>query len=115
MIRRPPRSTLFPYTTLFRSRRGGCAGALALPLTIVPSPAPGTFGSGNDDRWRRPQQVRQRLGRGRAADGIAILATRGSAPHPVRPWRPTAPRPTAAAERPRTGGAAIASLILALD
>src|SRR2546430_9362690 len=25
MIRRPPRSTLFPYTTLFRSRR--CAGA----------------------------------------------------------------------------------------
>src|SRR5256885_8396011 len=24
MIRRPPRSTLFPYTTLFRSRRG-CA------------------------------------------------------------------------------------------
>src|SRR2546422_9292073 len=30
MIRRPPRSTLFPYTTLFRSRgdvRGGGAGA----------------------------------------------------------------------------------------
>src|SRR5687767_15484301 len=38
MIRRPPRSTLFPYTTLFRScsrpglrpppsARGGCAGA----------------------------------------------------------------------------------------
>src|SRR5256885_7662390 len=26
MIRRPPRSTLFPYTTLFRSlRRNGCA------------------------------------------------------------------------------------------
>src|SRR5260370_27147833 len=23
MIRRPPRSTLFPYTTLFRSRAGG--------------------------------------------------------------------------------------------
>src|SRR3712207_7983191 len=27
MRRRPPRSTLFPYTTLFRSRRGGLAGA----------------------------------------------------------------------------------------
>src|SRR2546422_4555414 len=28
MIRRPPRSTLFPYTTLFRSRpRGQAAGA----------------------------------------------------------------------------------------
>src|SRR2546422_6706787 len=25
MIRRPPRSTLFPYTTLFRSGRGGAA------------------------------------------------------------------------------------------
>src|SRR2546430_13512470 len=25
MIRRPPRSTLFPYTTLFRSQRGGNA------------------------------------------------------------------------------------------
>src|SRR2546426_4769977 len=36
MIRRPPRSTLFPYTTLFRSRRG--------------APAPrGTAGS-----WRTP-------------------------------------------------------------
>src|SRR5260221_970932 len=27
MIRRPPRSTLFPYTTLFRSRRRAAAGA----------------------------------------------------------------------------------------
>src|SRR2546430_1359487 len=26
MIRRPPRSTLFPYTTLFRSIRGGGVG-----------------------------------------------------------------------------------------
>src|SRR3712207_8935075 len=29
MIRRPPRSTLFPYTTLFRSRRTGEAQAHA--------------------------------------------------------------------------------------
>src|SRR2546430_5958239 len=28
MIRRPPRSTLFPYTTLFRSRRAPAAGPL---------------------------------------------------------------------------------------
>src|SRR3712207_7384251 len=27
MIRRPPRSTLFPYTTLFRSRRPGSSAA----------------------------------------------------------------------------------------
>src|SRR2546422_4031280 len=29
MIRRPPRSTLFPYTTLFRSHAGGCGGRVA--------------------------------------------------------------------------------------
>src|SRR2546421_6337041 len=33
MIRRPPRSTLFPYTTLFRSCRRRCRTAgLALPV-----------------------------------------------------------------------------------
>src|SRR2546421_13116937 len=30
MIRRPPRSTLFPYTTLFRSQRRGAAGLEAV-------------------------------------------------------------------------------------
>src|SRR2546426_2935864 len=29
MIRRPPRSTLFPYTTLFRSLRPGCVARKA--------------------------------------------------------------------------------------
>src|SRR2546427_1149225 len=40
MIRRPPRSTLFPYTTLFRSpgRRRGPAGAAA-PRGAQPRPA----------------------------------------------------------------------------
>src|SRR2546430_11887883 len=32
MIRRPPRSTLFPYTTLFRSLRG--AGLADIDLTL---------------------------------------------------------------------------------
>src|SRR5689334_24262992 len=32
MIRRPPRSTLFPYTTLFRSRGGEGAEAGDLPV-----------------------------------------------------------------------------------
>src|SRR6266566_523003 len=31
MIRRPPRSTLFPYTTLFRSRRAGRRADRPLP------------------------------------------------------------------------------------
>src|SRR5260370_14844339 len=35
MIRRPPRSTLFPYTTLFRSHRGECAsGRVAENRTV---------------------------------------------------------------------------------
>src|SRR3712207_6873688 len=35
MIRRPPRSTLFPYTTLFRSEVFGGSGPLALPLDVA--------------------------------------------------------------------------------
>src|SRR5690242_21453573 len=31
MTRRPPRSTLFPYTTLFRSHRRGCDAAITSP------------------------------------------------------------------------------------
>src|SRR2546429_7304344 len=34
MIRRPPRSTLFPYTTLFRSLQGTARLATALVLAI---------------------------------------------------------------------------------
>src|SRR3712207_8976761 len=36
MIRRPPRSTLFPYTTLFRSPNSGLPGELSQEL---PTPA----------------------------------------------------------------------------
>src|SRR3712207_7445023 len=36
MIRRPPRSTLFPYTTLFRSRSLGLPeGEFDVPLMVV--------------------------------------------------------------------------------
>src|SRR2546426_7702063 len=44
MIRRPPRSTLFPYTTLFRSHhapRGGCGAARHLPRAGAPRRARG--------------------------------------------------------------------------
>src|SRR3712207_9284360 len=36
MIRRPPRSTLFPYTTLFRSRTGSSFFERLRPTWIVP-------------------------------------------------------------------------------
>src|SRR3712207_9142194 len=34
MIRRPPRSTLFPYTTLFRSLSASCATPIAVGESI---------------------------------------------------------------------------------
>src|SRR2546422_2467788 len=37
MIRRPPRSTLFPYTTLFRSLRGG-PEAVVVGVAVVQRP-----------------------------------------------------------------------------
>src|SRR5256885_3740630 len=49
MIRRPPRSTLFPYTTLFRSRFPGVQGALFADLGrawSATSAERGTLGSG---------------------------------------------------------------------
>src|SRR2546430_2842589 len=52
MIRRPPRSTLFPYTTLFRS---------LLPAAVARSPARGP--------WRRRRSA-DRVGRGRACESI---------------------------------------------
>src|SRR5256884_3106689 len=52
MIRRPPRSTLFPYTTLFRSvRRGSCAAnrrSVFVPLIAQRS----SSGSGNAEGRR---------------------------------------------------------------
>src|SRR3712207_8693129 len=36
MIRRPPRSTLFPYTTLFRSSAGANDGQIGVPLRQHP-------------------------------------------------------------------------------
>src|SRR3712207_9571339 len=35
MIRRPPRSTLFPYTTLFRSRPTAMMGGVAIYLSVL--------------------------------------------------------------------------------
>src|SRR3989449_8248944 len=43
MIRRPPRSTLFPYTTLFRSRRASRQRRAA--AGIGPAPVPGERGA----------------------------------------------------------------------
>src|SRR3712207_7939885 len=52
MIRRPPRSTLFPYTTLFRSKALFARGNRALVISLLPRYPPCSrqrFGP----RWRR--------------------------------------------------------------
>src|SRR2546430_10338366 len=63
MIRRPPRSTLFPYTTLFRSRALGGpprAGARVPPHRERP-PLDGSGGQGRADlrEGRGPDERRQ--------------------------------------------------------
>src|SRR3712207_8252783 len=58
MIRRPPRSTLFPYTTLFRSSIAGCMRAVAqrqdLEVTFA-SDRPALMG----DKARLPEPPRR--------------------------------------------------------
>src|SRR5260370_42620355 len=58
MIRRPPRSTLFPYTTLFRSRFGQVSRGAARAATS----------SGVDNGWHYP------MGLGTPAATVAMIA-----------------------------------------
>src|SRR3712207_7747879 len=65
MIRRPPRSTLFPYTTLFRSRAAADA---------VRQPAP----------ERGEQELHRREGRDEGSEpfaGVEVLAVAGEQGH----------------------------------
>src|SRR2546428_8588293 len=50
MIRRPPRSTLFPYTTLFRSVSAGLRRARPGPLSTDPGTNSDEAGNGAGDR-----------------------------------------------------------------
>src|SRR5438034_8857443 len=57
MIRRPPRSTLFPYTTLFRSVRVAVTGSAPLTLKITPKSSGLTVTRGP---WRNCSSARPR-------------------------------------------------------
>src|SRR2546427_10260152 len=57
MIRRPPRSTLFPYTTLFRSRDGGQYGDVVVVLEQLPQAGRAVPGERVFDVDRAPQSV----------------------------------------------------------
>src|SRR3989475_3993716 len=66
MIRRPPRSTLFPYTTLFRSRAGARAGDQPVARGRRAAPRPRAVdresealrGEGGRDRFRDRKSTR---------------------------------------------------------
>src|SRR3712207_7278058 len=76
MIRRPPRSTLFPYTTLFRSLPGRAvaAGQAALlddpeqPVAVVRRQAPPLEPLVRE----RQQSAQHELGRGDVADARPV-------------------------------------------
>src|SRR5258708_13551188 len=102
MIRRPPRSTLFPYTTLFRSRESA-RRPLARP--IFPKPGARVF------RLSTPEPHFQALFRdrltplipehllGQGEAGLAVETARRPPPterpniHPHQAPPPTEPRP----------------------
>src|SRR3712207_8025743 len=69
MIRRPPRSTLFPYTTLFRSR----AGPQPFPVKAHSRRRPV---DDRGDRWRLSLGILRRTDPRRAADGRSCQIAR---------------------------------------
>src|SRR3712207_7336147 len=71
MIRRPPRSTLFPYTTLFRSIAGG---ALATPRS-------GDLDHLRSDRLRRRDLLRRLDDLGSLDDLLDRKSTRLNSSH----------------------------------
>src|SRR2546430_7358030 len=87
MIRRPPRSTLFPYTTLFRSARHRVLDALDAPAERRQAP-PAAARAGVGERLRPPAEPagergggpRVREGEhalGAAHDGPTLVARQG--------------------------------------
>src|SRR5256886_5301950 len=83
MIRRPPRSTLFPYTTLFRSRSRGAAAPLRAAGAAARRGRPGGTAAGRGlhpgARVRHAAHRRRRTGTRPAADD-----PRGPVAHPRR-------------------------------
>src|SRR5438876_5396914 len=57
MIRRPPRSTLFPYTTLFRLHRDGDAEARLAPDRRRPLLGSATHGAGGHGLDRKSTRL----------------------------------------------------------
>src|SRR3712207_8837121 len=80
MIRRPPRSTLFPYTTLFRSKGAVERGVDASAIVREAASVVGGGGGGRPDMaqagGRDPQRLDEALDAARSA-GVAALTRSG--------------------------------------
>src|SRR5260221_5930194 len=69
MIRRPPRSTLFPYTTLFRSPRPQSDR----PSALSPARAPRCEPTASSDKKSRKTDFRPQSTRGRSEEHTSEL------------------------------------------
>src|SRR2546422_1863648 len=74
MIRRPPRSTLFPYTTLFRSERQ-IGGEDRFPIHLLHRLAPGRRRAGDEHVVVR-QRLRERAHQRRSEEHTSELQSR---------------------------------------
>src|SRR5689334_21984829 len=108
MIRRPPRSTLFPYTTLFRSLDGAAVGE-------------GVVREAYGAAWTSWQQVREAAVGARAHAGPRDPAPTGDPPRGAEPGvcdpcaggvgqAPDDRDPPAGAQRDAAGGRAVSAL-----
>src|SRR3712207_7268389 len=80
MIRRPPRSTLFPYTTLFRSRNGS-ARRFPVPGPRQPRRFPQHLGGGEEVSPYRARTEDRYGGRRRSASPLDRKSTRLNSSH----------------------------------
>src|SRR2546422_8189483 len=81
MIRRPPRSTLFPYTTLFRSRRLLVVVVVPLERQPVEQPVGGLPVAGETRAIGADLLVRQRVDRVRGVRQLDRKSTRLNSSH----------------------------------
>src|SRR2546422_5595802 len=122
MIRRPPRSTLFPYTTLFRSRATGAPAADSAPAageragtrardgglatcvgagTGAPRPEVVSVGTAGGGAWLTRTVSRD----GGGADTLGVSHARQGASHQSAAAIATPPRPPTPHQRREPGRA----------
>src|SRR3712207_6859535 len=86
MIRRPPRSTLFPYTTLFRSvaRAPRRVGAVSASHQQGQAPAPaGHLGAGGEEASSRSDRDRNAAHYGRDRKSTRLNSSDGNISYAV--------------------------------